>query len=186
MTEPKLQCYIKSVTSDITHLKTELMPIFQAAALVGGVLIGGILVLYAVWLFGEFVLTPGLKYLIDAAVPIYPYLSQFNIVITCLIVVDSVIFYEVWDSYTHPTSNQVDRDILSQLFLASILLGMLAFFNIFFTYAAHNSPGEQYAGWSFMLLGIFLIRAYIRCEHPVEQPADPEEPGLSLYESGLV
>jgi hypothetical protein len=173
MTENKLQCYIKSVKHDTKDVFTTILPI-----VINGILLVGAVAVVAVI---GYLITIGGRLLLEVSTPIIPvimpYLSQYNLYLVVLLGVDICILY-VTKVFMTSTGEEI-KDPTGQIGLGLIVLFFVFFFNAL---PVSNSPlfnPPQFIGWTYMvwetainaillIIGIFLMRAYVRCEQSVK------------------
>jgi hypothetical protein len=168
MTENKLQCYVKSLKSDVIKVTTE-----SVSPLKKGVL--NLLLLVAIGLIGIGiiyvmfeVLVPFLETIGTRMEPVITeHVTQYGTYLAILVVIDLLLWYAI-------RSEPDKSDVVGDVHLSLILL--IGFFgvNAVFTY---GSPADS--GWSYMIIetvvnavvlitGILLLRAHTKCKKPDE------------------
>jgi hypothetical protein len=184
MTEDKLQCYYKSVKSDATHVAKSFLPMLKALLAICGVIIAGIIIIYLAYVVCD-VVVPLTIPLLNGISPLF---TQYNTYILALIGADIVVLFEVKDEVTRPGTNPKNSDAFWQVVLAMLSTGTVFGFNALITFITTSAlHPEEFIGWSYMpletginlvviIMSIFLVRAYIRCENR-EVPAIGQDAG---------
>jgi hypothetical protein len=149
----------------------------KTGAIVIALVVGAFAVLMGIIYAAETYLPPVLEYLVSVVSPLVSYFTQYNVMWAVMIGIDILILIGVRSAFTDPTTREFDRDVFTQIGAGILVLGTLFGLNTFFTYGM-NMPGPSYdVGWSYMfveqglnllvlVIGILVLRAYMRCEHP--------------------
>lgn len=193
MTENKLQCYVKSVKKDtdsiLTTLKPAIIEFLKMLLPAIGVLLAAIII-FTLMIYGEPYITAVFTVIgnIFTMVISQPFLTQYNTYMAILIIIDLVIFMCVKKTMTDQNGYLDDRSPVSQVGHITGLLFLLFAFNAMLVVATWGSQTpERFIGWSFMIgetvvnmvisvIGILLIRAYLKCENKIV----PLSPGNNL------
>jgi uncharacterized membrane protein len=110
--------------------------------------------------------------IISAVVSLF---TQYTAYIVIIIGVDILILNAVKNTQTKPEFQSADRDAFNQVLISAFIVGVIFMANAMFTWAVYQAPDVTYHSWSYMILeslinvvllvmGIFLVRAYVRCE----------------------
>jgi hypothetical protein len=179
MTENKLQCYIKSVKHDTKNVVTTIIPFFWCCVKITCAVTVAATIL--------FLLMVGYRSAMDAIIPFTPvimqYISQYNLYLVGLFGIDICILYAVRGLMKDP--DPTTKDPTGQIGLSLIALACLFGVNVLLISCGSASYNpSRFDGWSYMtwetainailiVIGIFLMRAYVRCEE-LETPVKPE------------
>jgi len=174
MEEQKLQCYIKSMKSDAAKTAESIIPfgkwIGKSIVIIGGAMLLGVSILYAM-----FELLPiALEYLSNITLPYITDLqwTQYNVYLIAMICIDFILILMIKPEEGNGLG-EAPMDVGPSL---GVIFGVFIV-NAACTLMSRSSMDEEFASWSYMIgetiinmvlmvIGIFLVRAYIRCKHP--------------------
>jgi hypothetical protein len=174
MPEHKLQCYIKSIKSDTSDIIESSKPVILYFTMIFVVC----LIMMAVAWF----LFVGIDQFVVMIAPfitmIKPFFTQYNTYMISMILVDILIL-----SLVYISMKSFDEDIKSvsvQIVVSLISLVTLYVVNGILLYSSpYSIRPELFNGWSYITvesvinfviitIGVFLVRAYVRCEKKEE------------------
>lgn len=170
MSNHKLQCYVKSIKSDTSDIIESSKP---AVLYCIAIVLASLITIAVGWFLfvGLDQLVLILKPFVDMVVPFF---TQYKTYIILMILLDIFILYAV---YLWSKSNDTDINNVSvQVVVSSMLLFSLWIVNaIILSSQNYSTKPEIFYGWSYVVwesiinfviitIGVFLIRAYVRCE----------------------
>jgi hypothetical protein len=190
MTNKKMQCYVKSVRTDTDSILKDLKPAIISFLIKFSILIGvmfSFMILFTIVTYGEPYITSVfgvidslLKMMLSQGI-----FTQYNTYLIIMILIDLAVLWFVREAMTTSNFDSSDRAPFSQIVFGIMALFLVFAFNSVVVVACFTLSSEQFVGWSFMLsetiinmigviVGILLIRAYLKCENKImpDKPSD--------------
>jgi hypothetical protein len=191
MTNKKMQCYVKSVRTDTDSILKDLKPAIINFLIKFSILIGvmfTVAILFTIITYGEpyiisvfGVIDSLLKMMLSQGI-----FTQYNTYLIIMILIDLTVLWFVRDAMTTSNFDSSDRAPFSQIVFGIMVLFLVFAFNAVVMVACFMTSSEgKFVGWSFMLsetiinmivvvVGILLIRAYLKCENKIipDKPSD--------------
>jgi hypothetical protein len=168
--DTKVQCYVKSVKSDARHIAQSLItPALKWVLVVALIVIAGAVFLFLAVVIMNTVTAVAVPYLMKLT----PLLTQHTVYIIGLVAIDLLVLAYI--KWAQDGEDESLKGVNEQVILGLLPPVLLLVFNGLILVLASDINPERVIGWSYMLaesvinavvlvLGILLVRAYVRCE----------------------